>query len=218
MAWPESLVLPVPDVIASDEVPLLEPLGVALHGIDLGHTRSGMSAGVYGCGPIGLVLIRALKAMGLGPVLATDALPHRLDAAVASGADEVRLTAVDGQPEGVEDWGPVDVAFEAAGEDASMETALRTVRVGGRVVILGIPEDDRHSYTARTAREKGLTIVMSRRMKPRHLLRAIELVSHGVVDLSGLISHRYALSDGPAAFDTLARRAGLKVLIKPSVR
>jgi L-iditol 2-dehydrogenase len=216
MTWPGSLVLPVPDVIDEDEVALLEPLGVALHAVDLAHARAGMSAGVYGCGPIGLVLIRVLRAIGVGPILATDVLGHRIEAAGASGADEVRPATADGQPEDVDDWGPVDVAFEVAGEDASLETALRTVRVGGRVVVLGIPEDDRHSYTARTAREKGVTIVMSRRMQPRHLLRAIELAGHGIVDLSGLISHRYPLSDGPAAFDTLARRAGLKVLVKPS--
>jgi threonine dehydrogenase-like Zn-dependent dehydrogenase len=42
------------------------------------------------------------------------------------------------------------------------------------------------------------------------------MVDHGLVDLTGLISHRFPLSEGAEAFDTLARRAGLKVIVKPS--
>ncbi|MEA3276587.1 MAG: alcohol dehydrogenase catalytic domain-containing protein, partial [Pseudomonadota bacterium] len=148
MVWPRRLLVPVPETIEGDEVALLEPLGIALHAIDLGHFRAGMSAGVYGCGPIGLFLIKALRAAGAGSIQASDALFHRLEAARAFGADDVRLTDVDGQPEGVECWGPVDVAFEAAGENAAVDTALRTVRTGGRVVIVGIPSTDRTSFGA----------------------------------------------------------------------
>ena len=146
MSWPRRLLLPVTDAIGDDDVALLEPLGVALHAIDMGHVRPGMSAGVYGCGPIGLLLIRALRAMGVGPILATDLLPHRVAAALASGADEARLAGADGLPEGLDGWGPVDVAFEAAGEDATLETAIETARVGGRVVIVGIPSTLRTSF------------------------------------------------------------------------
>jgi L-iditol 2-dehydrogenase len=210
------LLLAVPDTIAGDDVALLEPLGIALHALDLSHFRPGMTVGVYGCGPIGLLIIRALRAAGAGAIQASDPLPHRLDAARSSGADEVRLTAVDGQPEGVAAWGPVDVAFEAAGEDAAIETALRTVRPGGRVVIVGIPPNDRSSLGAALAREKGLTLVMSRRMKPHHMHRAIDLVDRGAVDLGGLITARFPIRRGPEAFDELVGRSGLKTVIKPS--
>jgi L-iditol 2-dehydrogenase len=216
MAWPQRLLLPVPDSVAGDDVALLEPLGIALHGIDLGHVRAGMSAGVFGSGPIGLMLIRALRAMGAGRIVATDVLPHRVAAALASGADEAHLTSVDGQPDGIEDWDPVDVAFEAAGEDAALESGLLSVRLGGRVVVVGIPASNRHSFTARPARGKGLTIAFSRRMKAIHMLRAIELVDHGLVSLEGLITSTYPLHDSAAAFDALVARSGLKIVVKPS--
>ena len=115
MAWPQRLLLPVPDTIVGDTVPLLEPLGIALHGLDLGHLRAGMSAGVFGAGPIGLMVIRALRAAGAGRIVATDALPHRVEAALASGADEAYLTPVDGLPDGIERWEPVDVALRGGG-------------------------------------------------------------------------------------------------------
>ena len=216
IAWPQHLLLPVPDTIAGDDVALLEPLGIALHAIDLSHFRAGMRVGVYGCGPIGLFLIRALCAAGAGYIQASDPLPHRLEAARFSGADGVRLTDVDGQPEGVEYWGPVDVAFESAGEDAAVETALRTVRTGGRVVIVGIPGNDRTSFGAALAREKGLTIVMSRRMKQQHMHLAIDLVDRGEIDLLSMITSRFPLCQGPEAFAELVGRSGLKIVVKPS--
>jgi len=197
-------------------VPLLEPLGIALHGLDLGHLRAGMSAGVFGAGPIGLMIIRALRAAGAGRIVATDALPHRVEAALASSADEAYLTPVDGLPEGIERWEPVDVAFEAAGEDAALEAANIAVRLGGRVVVVGIPPTNRHAFTARHARTKGLTIAFSRRMKAIHMLRAIELVDHGLVSLEGLITGTYPLSDAAAAFDALVARSGLKIIVKPT--
>ena len=217
MSWPQRLLLAVPDSVPGDDVALLEPLGIALHGIDLGHVRRGMSAGVFGAGPIGLLLIRALRAAGLGRIVATDALPHRVEAALASGADEAYLTSVDGQPDGIEAWDPVDVAFEAAGEDAAIESALISVRLGGRVVVVGIPPTNRHSFTARRAREKGLTMSFSRRMKAMHMLRAIELVDHGLVSLDGLVTGTYPLSQSAAAFDALVARSGLKIIVKPTV-
>jgi L-iditol 2-dehydrogenase len=216
MAWPQRLLLPIPDSVVGDDVGLLEPLGVALHAIDLGHVRAGMSAGVFGAGPIGLLLIRALRAARIGRILATDVLPHRVEAALASGADEAYLVPTDGLPEGIATWPKVDVAFETAGEDGALESSNFAVRLGGRVVVVGIPSTNRHAFTARYARGKGLTLAFSRRMKAIHMLRAIELADHGLVRFDGLISATYPLAEGAKAFDELIGRRGLKIVIKPS--
>jgi L-iditol 2-dehydrogenase len=151
--------------------------------------------------------------MGAGRIVATDALAHRVEAALASGADEAHLTTVGGQPAGIDGWDPVDVAFEAAGEDAALESALIHVRLGGRVVVVGIPPTNRHSFTARPARGKGLTLAFSRRMKAIHMLRAIELVDHGIVQLDGLITGTYPMSQAATAFDALVARSELKLVV-----
>jgi L-iditol 2-dehydrogenase len=65
---------------------MLEPLGVALHALDLGHVRLGATAAVAGCGPIGLLLIQALRAAGASSVTAFDPLAHRRAAALRFGA------------------------------------------------------------------------------------------------------------------------------------
>jgi L-iditol 2-dehydrogenase len=197
-------------------VALLEPLGIGLHALDLAHFRAGQSAGVFGAGPIGLFIIRALRAAGAGRIVATDAMPHRVEAALASGADEAYITAVDGLPDGIKEWEPVDASFEAAGEDMALEAANIAARRGGRVVVVGIPPSNRHSFTARYARGKGLTMSFSRRMKAQHMLQAIELVDHGTVPLDGLISSTYPLAEAARGFDELVARSGLKIVVKPT--
>lgn len=216
MAWPQRLLLAIPDSIEGDDVALLEPLGIALHALDLAHFKAGQSAGVFGSGPIGLFIIRALKAAGASRIIATDAKPHRVAAALASGADEAYLTDVDGLPDGITDWEPVDASFEAAGEDMALESANLAARRGGRVVVVGIPPTNRHSFTARYARGKGLTISFSRRMKAHHMLRAIEVVDNGTVPLDGMISSTYPLSEAAKGFDDLVARSGLKIVVKPT--
>ena len=147
---------------------LLEPLGVAIHALDLGKARGGMSAGVFGCGPIGLLLVQALRAIGCRPIVATDPLPHRRAAATASGADVVA------EP-GAADLPVVDVAFEVAGEDAAIADAVDHVRPGGRVVLAGIPDLDRVVVPAAAARRKGLSMLFVRRMAPTDLARALRM-------------------------------------------
>jgi L-iditol 2-dehydrogenase len=218
VAWPERLVHPLPDAISDVGGTLLEPLGVALHALDLGRTQAGMSAGVFGCGPIGLLLIQALRAAGVNEILATDLLPHRVEAAAAMGA--TRALQVDEKPtdragELLGGGLGVDLAFEAAGEDAAVADAIAAVRPGGRVVLLGIPDSDRTTFTASKARRKGLTLALCRRMKATDLPRAIHLAEAGHIDLEAFVSERYLLSSWQDAFSALSERRGLKVVIEP---
>jgi L-iditol 2-dehydrogenase len=207
LTWPEELAYALPDSLSDAEAALLEPLGVALHALDLGHVGPGTRAGVFGCGPIGLLLIQALRAGGAAEIIATDVLPHRLEAAAALGATPALEVGEGGLG--------VDVAFETAGEDGAVADAIAATRPGGRVVLVGIPAGDRTSFTASTARRKGLTLLLSRRMKPADLPRAIRLVEQGLVSLAPLVTARYGLDEWRAAFGDLVERRGLKVVVEP---
>ncbi len=203
VVWPSALLVPLPDSVSDVDGALLEPLGVAIHALDLAHMRLGMSVAVVGCGPIGLMLIQIARAAGASRVFAADPLPHRLAAAVRLGADPL--------PEDAD----VDVAFEVGGTDSAVDSAIRAVRPGARVVLVGIPDNDRTSFTAGVARRKGLTLVMSRRMKDVYP-RATDLVARGVVDLGSLVSETFPLAEAATAFEVAASRAGLKVVITPT--
>jgi L-iditol 2-dehydrogenase len=222
MAWPERLLQPIPNSIGDDEAPILEPLGVALHAMDLGPIAPGGRAGVYGCGPIGLLLVQLLRLNGATAVVATDRLEHRVAAARAMGATEAFTVDATAGPDvssvrKLVREQEVDVAFEVSGSDEALADAIGAARPGGRVVLVGIPAGDRTAFHAAAARRKELSFLYSRRMASHDFRRAVGLVADGRVQIAALISHRYPLAQAPEAFETLAERSGLKVIVNPSI-
>ena len=187
--------------------------------VRLGTIRPGERVGVFGCGPIGLFLIQLARASGATTIVATDVLPHRLVAAREAGATATALVA--GGSERAElraatDGHGVDIAFEAAGVDDSVETSVVLAAPGGTIVVVGIPSEDHTTFTASIARRKGLTIKLSRRMN-RVYPEAIRLAESGLADVRSIVTDSYPLSEHEAAFAAAAAaREGLKVVISPS--
>jgi L-iditol 2-dehydrogenase len=213
MAWPTELLHPLPAGLSTTDGAMLEPLGVAIHALDLGHLRTGTSIAVVGCGPIGLLLVEAALASGASSVLAVEPLAHRREEARRRGA-ELALA-----PDEARERSPelqVEVAFELAGDDDAVEQAMAVVRPGGRLVLGGIPGDDRTSFPASLARRKGLTIALARRMKEDVYERGVRLVESGRVDVASMVTARFPLERAAEAFASAVSRRGLKVVIQPS--
>src|SRR6266545_4907659 len=91
VAWSEKSLFPIPDSISDADGALLEPLGVAIHAVDLGKLKAGMTVGVFGCGPIGLLILQIAKLSGAATIIATDKFAHRVEAAKALGASQAFL-------------------------------------------------------------------------------------------------------------------------------
>lgn len=217
IAWPTRCLYPLPDSVTHIEGAMLEPLGVALHAVDLGHLKPGMTVGVFGCGPIGLLIVQLARVAGATTIIATDKLQHRLDAAQSFGATAI-IPAADGQEAdevlAATNGRGVDVAFEAAGSNAAVEVAMAAAKPGARVILVGIPADDRTAFTASIARREGLTIKLSRRMKHTYP-RAIQLATSGKIDLRSVVTHHFSLTEFQKAFAAARRREGLKIIIEP---
>jgi L-iditol 2-dehydrogenase len=217
MAWPEELLHPLPDELSFEDGVMLEPLGVAIHSMDLGRIRVGDSVGIFGCGPIGLLMVQLALASGASRVLATDPLQHRRDLAETFGAlpsparnsREIAPLIESDFKDGL------DAAFEIAGENDAVEAAIRSLRPGGTLILGGIPRDDRTSFCASEARRKGLTIKLVRRMKHTYP-RAIELALSKTVQLQPLVSHVFPMEKAAEAFAMAASRTGQKICISPT--
>lgn len=217
LAWPETALYPLPEGFTPQEGAMLEPLGIAIHALRLGKVTPGMTVGVFGSGVIGLLTIQMTKLAGAGRIFATDRLEHRLDFALKCGATDV-LNADGMEAERIlsktHNRG-LDVVFEAAGDDGlAVESGILSARRGGAAVLIGIPSNDRTSFSASAARRRGLTLKLVRRMKHTYPA-AIRLVEQGRIDLKSLVTHEYPLSQFQAAFDTAGRREGVKVIINP---
>jgi L-iditol 2-dehydrogenase len=192
---------PIPDSISDGAGTLLETLGIAIHSIDLGKLRVANSVAVIGCGPVGMLTLKLAKVAGAAPVFAFDKLPWRVEKARQWGAQAYNVNEADPLQTLMAETGGrgVDVVFEAAWSDESVQLAADMVRIGGRIVLVGIPGDDRLTMQHSTARRKGLTLMMVRRMKHTYP-RAIQLATSGAVDLDDLISETVTLDQAEAAF------------------
>jgi len=214
--WPTKSLFALPDNIPFAEAAALEALGVGIHAIDLGHLNLGMSVGIYGCGPIGLLMIQLARLSGASFIVATDRLHQRVEAARRFGAD-LALQADSGR-EAIEILAAtknrgLDVTFEVAGDSAAVDTAVTTAMPGAKVILVGIPADDQTCFKASSLRRKGLTVKWVRRMK--HVYpRAINLVQEGMVDISSVITHHFPFAETQAAFLEAEKRSGLKVIIE----
>jgi L-iditol 2-dehydrogenase len=217
MLMPARSCLPVPKSIDDESAALLEPLGVAIHAVDLAKFRVGHSAATLGAGPIGLLILQLARLAGADPVFVTDKLPWRLKLAQKWGGIPIRCDAEDPvQRIAKETRGRgVDVAIEVAWGGESVAQAAEMARSGGRVVLVGIPGDNQLAMKHSTARRKGLTIVLSRRMKHCYP-RAICLADQGKVDLAGLVSHRFPLKRIGEAFalNTAYKDQVVKIMIR----
>ena len=210
---------PLPDSVSDGAGAVLETLGVAIHALDLAHLKIANSVAVIGCGPVGLLILRLAKLAGANPIYATDCHTWRVQKALEWGATDawvVDENSVQNVMAATKGRG-VDVAIEAAWADESLQQAADMVRIGGRIVIVGIPSGDitlniKHA----TTRMKGLTISVARRMKHTYP-RAIKLATSGDMDLDDLVSHTFGYADAPQAFAMNAEYAeGVhKIIMQP---
>ena len=194
---------PVPDAISDVGAAMLEPLGVALHAVDLGKVKVTNSVAILGCGPIGLLIAKLIAMSGAHPVYAFDKFAWRAEKAKTWAGVTEAWTIDEHEPvrtiSEVTHGRGVDIVIEAAWADHSIAQAAEMARLGGRLVLVGIPSEDQVVMKHSTARRKGLTIMMSRRMK--HVYpRVIQLATQQNVDIDGLVSHRFPLSQADKAF------------------
>lgn len=201
MHMPAHTCFPVPDVMDNDTAALLEPLGVGLHTIDLAKIKVGDSVAILGAGAIGHYVLQLAKLSGADPIFVSDKFDWRLNLAERYGAIPINCDVTDPVAAVMEatDGRGVDVAIEAAWADHSVQQAASMARLGGRVTLAGIPGGDRLEMKHSTARRKGLTIRMVRRMK--HVYpRAIRLALRGAVNVTDIVSHHFSLEEAPQAF------------------
>lgn len=216
IVMPSRCCFPLPAGIDAESGALLEPLGVALHAVDLAKATAGDTAVIIGAGPIGLMILQAAKLAGMNPIFVVEQLPWRLNLVEKFGGipiDSARSNALEKLRVRTLGRG-VDIAFEAAWADQTVQLAADMVRHGGRLILVGIPREDQLEMHHSTARRKGLTILLSRRMKHTYP-RAIGLVEQAKVDVKSLISHRFPLTQTPEAFALNAdyRDHAIKVMI-----
>ena len=206
----------LPDSVSSEQGAFVEPLATAVRAVRRSRFRLGSSAAVIGTGPIGLLVIQALRRAGAGAITAIELSAFRRQAATDLGAD----IALDPETEPPADlFGtelePPEFVFECSGAQGTLELAVDIVRYGGRVALLGLPSRP-VELTADTVIGKEVDIVGSIIYVEEFPL-AIDLLAKGAFDIEGLMSLVLPMSRFDEAFAALANPVStLKVLLQPS--
>ncbi|HID95889.1 MAG TPA: NAD(P)-dependent alcohol dehydrogenase [Candidatus Latescibacteria bacterium] len=200
--YPSDFVFPLPGGLSLAEGAMIEPLAVSLHAVDLGKVKPAETVAVLGSGSIGLSVIQLVRLTGAAEIYATDLLRDRLSWAEHFGASLVINAAVEDPVRRITDATGnrgVDVVFEAAGVVETPQQAVDIVKPGGRVVLIGISSEDSIHLSASSARRKGITIKLVRRMRHTYP-RAIRLVEKRLVDVKSLVTHEFSLEEIVSAF------------------
>ena len=212
----------IPDNMSWEEGAMLEPLSVALAGINRAGIRLGDAVLVCGAGPIGLVTAACCRAAGCAPLVITDIDEGRLNFAaefvpgirtlkVELGESAERFAErVMALMDGIEPT----VAMECTGVESSIAGAIQAVKFGGEVFVIGVGKNEiKIPFMRLSTREVDL------KFQYRYANtwpRAIRLLGNGLVDLKKLVTHRYTLEQAIDGFKTAAdvKSGAIKVQIQ----
>ena len=186
-----------------------EPLGNAVHVVTKGDV-AGKTVLVLGLGPVGLSAVSVARAYGAKRVIGVNRHAYRRELGLKMGADEVHETV----PAGLE--GQADVVLEMSGNTDAVEDALRAARIGGRIVLFGIPKAPASIDIGKWIINKELSFesVFGRRIWSTWY-QVSDLLLSGRVDLGALVTHRYRLSDFEEAMRVMRSGQCGKVVLTP---
>ena len=218
LVMPQESLYPTDGRLSLDQAMLIEPLSIGVYAVELAGLKAVDAVAILGAGPIGLCVLAVAAARGAGQVWMTEIVPERLAIARSAGArwtgnpdtTEVVYRILELHP------GGVDVAFECAGRQETIDQAIDLLKPGGKLVLVGIPETDSIALPIHRCRRREITIINVRRQN-RCVVPAIDLVAGGKVHIDHLITHTFSLGQTPQAFDLVAhyRDGVVKAMIKP---
>lgn len=206
----------LPDDLPLEHGALVEPLAVALHGLDVAEVAAGDPVAVLGAGPIGIMALTALRARGVERVVAVEPNEERRALAAelaraAVGLDGVHANVVESLGE------PPAVVLECAGHPTALPLATELVASSGVIGLLGVLEEP-VEIAPMNLMIKEAQIRASFAYRPANFDEAIELLAAGRVPAERLITAREPLERAEELFAELLRPGTdqVKVLLKPS--
>jgi 2-desacetyl-2-hydroxyethyl bacteriochlorophyllide A dehydrogenase len=190
----------------------MEPLSCVVHGVQRAHIRLADHVAIFGAGPIGILMLQMARIQGAARITVLEINPGRADLASEMGADRVVSGFEELQPD------TYDIVIDATGAIPVMNRSIDYVRMGGTVLLFGVPPSGRNlEIEGFKVFRKGLT-VLSSFTSVRNSFQAVDLLQSGQIRVEPLISHRLPLQDMPHALELIESRdpAVKKVIVHPN--
>lgn len=213
--------VPFADTLPFEQAALCEPAAVSLHAVNLGRVEKGDSVIVIGTGTIGFLIgLFAARRAGTKAAVAGRS-ESKLEYAKKLGFETIDLSKEDIADGASRIFGGgADVVFEAVGANASISDAVKAAGALGRVVLVGNPEGDlcmeKNVYWSILRKQLTVTGSWNSAYNSRvnDWKEAISIFESGEIDLKGLITHTFPLSEHEKAFEAVRDRGvfSLKVM------
>lgn len=203
IVMPDFTCFPVTGKMNPVQAALIEPLTIGVYTVKLAQIQNKeIAVGIFGAGPIGLSVLFKLLADEITDITMIEPLNYRLKKAEEIGAkylvnpeSENVETVVKNQHELL-----LDVVFEASGTQDAVTNAVKILKPGGKLVLVGIPPSAEYTFNMDLMRRKELIVINVRRQN--HCVEeAIELVVSGKIDVEKMVTHHFTLEETPVAFD-----------------
>jgi len=218
VAVPAKDVLDLPESIPLEDASIIaDALSTPYHAVkNRARVRPGDTVAVFGCGGVGINAVQLAAAAG-AHVIAVDTNERKLGWASEFGAAEtVNASKVERVSKEIKKLtgGGVDIAMEVIGNPRTIEEAFDSIRIGGRLCVVGYTHEA-ISIIAGKIMFKELDIVGSLGCPPGEYVPLIRMVELGKIDLSRLVTHRFALDDIQSAFDVMKAGESLRSIVIP---
>jgi len=203
---PQQSCFPTHGAITLEQAVLCEPFAIGVYSVRQSDPPKNARVAILGCGPIGLSCMAAAQAENVEAVYMSDKLDYRLDIAKKARAvwagnperQNIVKEILRREPLGV------DIVYECAGQQDTLDEAVELLRPGGKLMLVGIPRLERISFPIDKLRRKELTLINVRRQNDC-TQKAIDLIASGKTDVDFMITHRFRLEQAQQAFDMVAR-------------
>jgi len=196
--------------IPNDLLSVQEPLGNAVDTVLAGGGVEGKDVAIFGCGPVGLMMIAVARACGAGKIFASDSSEYRLKIARAVGADRTINFMEEDEREAI---GKVDVVCEASGSDSALQKALSILYPGGRLSLLGLFHAPVSVNLTDDVIFKGIEVYG---ITGRHVYETWYKVAALLprLNLKPIITHKLKLDDLERGFELMKNRECGKVVLE----
>ena len=202
IVMPETSCFPLHNGMVLDDGALSEPLAIGVYAVKQSIPMKGAAVGILGFGPIGMSVFLPAQAQGARAIYVTDKVDERmakarqLGAAMAANPDKEDVVAKVAEQEPA----LLDVVFECCGKQEAIDNAIDMLKPGGKLMVIGIPEFDRWSFSVDQCRRKEITIYNVRRQN--HALEpTLEMMRDKVFDAHKMVTHRFSFDQTKEAFD-----------------
>ena len=223
-AYAEYVVVPAKDLLhVPESIPLEEASIIAdaistpYHAVkNRARVRPGDTVAIFGCGGVGINTVQLATAAG-GYVIAVDINERKLEWAREFGAVKtINASKVDRVDKEIKKLtgGGADIAIEVIGNPKTIVQAFESVRVGGRLCVVGYTPEA-ISIIAGKIMFKELEIVGSLGCRPVDYVPLIRMVEQGLIELKKLVTHRFRLDELDKAFDVMKEGLSLRSIVIP---